>query len=696
MKKSKSGRQVWSCIKGVSLTLAGLGLPLIAVHAGGVPTLETVEVESTAEGLIGTADSANEGTVLKEQLDARTVYRPGELLETTPGLIVSQHSGEGKANQYYLRGINLDHGTDLRTTVDGMLVNQRSHGHGQGWTDLNFLIPELASGLQYKKGPYAADEGDFSSAGAVNVGYVDTLDHGIVELGVGQNGYRRALVADSPKMGDGNLLYALEVMRNDGPFTIPDEYRKVNAVVRYSEDRGQNKFNITAMAYSPDRWRATDQIPKRAVDKGALSRWGVIDPTDGGKASRYSLSGAWQAAQGDAITKANAYVIRQKTELFSNFTYFLDNPVQGDQFSQYDNRTTTGFNASHAWLTQWGGREMENSVGLQFQNDNISNALLNTEKQQFLSATREDQIAERSTGIYGQNSLRWSDKFRTITGVRADFFSFNVDSDNPANSGTQTDSIASPKLSMIFGPWAKTEYYLNAGGGFRSNDARGTTITVDPKSGDPVDKVTSLVRTTGYEAGLRTAIVPKLQSTFTLYQLDFDSELLFVGDAGTTEAGRASRRTGFEWTNFYTPTPWLTLDGDVAYARARFKDSDPAGDYIPGAVEGVASLGALVDNVGPWFGSAHLRYFGPRALIENNSVRSNSTTVVNGQVGYKMTKATQISLEAFNMLDKKASAIDYYYNSRLPGEPNDGVGTPDIHFHPMESRSFRLALHSTF
>ena len=705
MKKSKD--QMWHCARGVALTLAGVGLPLAVVHAGGVPTLETVEVESAAEGLIGAADSANEGTVLKKQLDARTVYRPGELLETTPGLIVSQHSGEGKANQYYLRGFNLDHGTDLRTTVDGMLVNQRSHAHGQGWTDLNFLIPELASGLQYKKGPYSADEGDFASAGAVSIGYVDTLSQGITEVGVGQYGFRRALIADSPKAGEGHLLYALEVMHNDGPFTIPDNYHKLNAVARYSQGSEQNKFNVTAMAYRSGRWHATDQIPQRAVDDGAISRWDVIDPTDGGEAHRYSLSAAWQAMQGNGVTKANAYVINNKLDLFSDFTYYLDHPTQGDQFSQPDKRTTTAFNVSHAWVAELGGHEAENSVGIQFQNDNISNGLLSTYQQQTLSTTREDHIVERSTGLHGQNSTRWSEKFRTVAGVRADFYSFKVDSDRAANSGAQTASIANPKLSMIFGPWAKTEYYLNAGGGFHSNDARGANITVDPKSGLTVDsngraieKTSPLVRSRGYEAGLRTAIVPGLQSTLTAYVLDFDSELVFAGDAGTTEAGRASRRTGFEWANFYTPTPWLTIDGDIAYAKARFTVPDPTdptlGDHIPGAVEGVASLSALVDNIGPWFGSAHLRYFGPRPLEANNNVRSKSTTVVNGQAGYKITKSTKVALEVFNLFNKQSSAIDYYYNSRLLSEPNDGVGTPDIHFHPMESRSFRLALSTTF
>lgn len=323
--------------------------------AGGIPTLDTVQVKAGAPDLIGEADSANVGTVTRQQLEARTVYRPGELLEATPGLIVSQHSGEGKANQFYLRGFNLDHGTDLRTTVDGMLVNQRSHSHGQGWTDLNFLIPELATGLQYKKGPYYAEEGDFASAGAVSIGYANKLPNGIAELGLGTNGFRRTLLADSPKVGNGNLLYALELYHNDGPFVHPDDYRKINTVLRYSEGNAANGFNVTAMAYKA-KWNATDQIPQRAIDTGLISnRFDAIDSTDGGESHRYSLSSAWQNTNETSSTKINAYVIASELNLYSNFTYFLDDPVNGDQFNQPDRRTTTALNASHTWQVPWGG-----------------------------------------------------------------------------------------------------------------------------------------------------------------------------------------------------------------------------------------------------------------------------------------------------------------------------------------------------
>lgn len=655
-------------------------------------TLAPIIVQSSRNSVLGEAGTANEGVVTQQQLDARTVYRPGELLEAMPGLIVSQHSGEGKANQFYLRGFNLDHGTDLRTTIDGMLVNQRSHSHGQGWTDVNFLIPELATLLDYRKGPFYAAEGDFASAGAVSVKYANTLPQGIASIGLGQNGYARTLLADSPKLGDGNLLYAVELFHNDGPFTVGDNFRKRNGVLRYSQGTEANGFNVTLMAYDAE-WHATDQIAKRAVDAGTLGRFDAIDQTDGGKSSRYSVSGAWRQSSGNTTAQVNAYAVRNRLDLFSNFTYFLDDPVNGDQFSQPDQRTTTGLNASHTWSSTLLGRSSDTTLGAQFQNNNIHNGLNSTVARQVVSTTRADKIVERSLGLYVENTTQWMDKFRTLAGVRADTFHARVDSDNSANSGTSSDSKVSPKINLIFGPWNKTEFYTSAGYGYHSNDARGTTLTQDPKAFTPVDKSPLLVRSKGIEVGVRSEAIAGLQSSLSFYKLDFDSELVFQGDAGTTQAGRPSRRIGFEFSNYYRPAPWLTIDADLAFARARFRDFDLVGDRIPGAVEGVASLALAVDNLGPYFGALQLRYFGPRPLIEDNSVRSKSTTTLNGRIGYKFSPKLKLELEGFNLTNRKGSAIDYFYTSQLKGE---AAPVADIHFHPIESRSFRLTLVANF
>ena len=676
-------------------------LPLLAAcattaHAGGEQELQKVIITGTVATQVGVADSASVGTVTQKQLEARTAYRPGELLEATPGLVVSQHSGEGKANQFYLRGFNLDHGTDLRTTVDGMLVNLRSHSHGQGWTDLNFLIPELATSLRYKKGPYYASEGDFASAGAVEIVYADALDSGIANLGFGQNGYRRVLVADSLKPGPvaaGNFLYALEAMRNDGPFTRPDDYRKLNGVLRYAQGDKANGWNLTAMAYSA-RWNATDQIPQRAVESGQLGRFDLVDSSDGGNAQRFSLSGAWRQSTASSSTQITANVQHWKLDLFSNFTYYLDNPADGDQFNQPDRRTSAALNAQHAWAAKLFGQDSENHVGVQLQSDRIHNALNNTRARQLLSTTREDRIRENSVGLWFDNATRWSPALRTVAGLRADSYGFDVQSDLAANSGKRSASILSPKLNLIFGPWAKTELYINLGSGFHSNDARGTVTRIDPKSGAAAEPVTPLARSKGFEIGARLAPLPGLQTSLSVYRLDIASELIFVGDAGTTEAGRPSRRTGFELANYYKLQDWLTVDADIAFAQARFADDAPEGRRIPGAVEGVASVAVAVDNLGPWFGAVQFRYFGPRPLIEDNSVRSKASSTLSARAGYKITPKLKVELEVFNLTNRKVSAIDYYYTSRLPGEPAAGVD--DIHFHPIESRTFRLSLIANF
>jgi hypothetical protein len=673
--------------------LACQTLVCTAARAGGEQSLEKVVITGSSASQIGVADSANTGTVSQKQLEARTAYRPGELLEATPGLVVSQHSGEGKANQFYLRGFNLDHGTDLRTSVDGMNVNQRSHAHGQGWTDLNFIIPELATGLRYKKGPYYASEGDFSSAGAVELTYTNALPSGMADISVGQNGYRRVLLADSPAVGDGKLLYAIEALHNDGPFVQPDDYGKVNGVLRYSQGDRANGFNVTGMAYRSS-WNSTDQIPLRAVQSGQLGRFDLVDPTDGGKAQRTSLSGNWRRSGEASSTEVNAYVVRQSLDLYSNFTYFLDNPVQGDQFAQPDSRTTSAVNVRHAWAAELLGKEVENQIGLQLQHDTIHNALLNTQARQPISTTRADHIRETSLGVWFDNAVRWTPTFRTVAGLRADSYHFDVRSDLADNTGKRDAAVVSPKLNLIFGPWASSEFYVNLGRGFHSNDARGTVTRIDPKTGDPADPVTPLVRATGYELGLRTSPLPGLQTSLSVYRLDFGSELLFVGDAGTTEAGRPSKRVGFELANYYRHGDWLTVDADLAFAQARFKDQAPEGEHIPGAVEGVASLAVAVDNLGPWFGAVQLRYFGPRPLIEDNTQRPRATSVVNGRVGYKVNPRLSVELEGFNLTNRQVSAIDYYYTSRLPGEAAAGVA--DVHFHPMEERSFRLSLHLGF
>ena len=652
------------------------------------------DMNEPVNDLLGIADAATVGVITAEEIDRRPFSRAGEILETVPGVIVSQHSGEGKANQYYLRGFNLDHGTDIAITVAGAPVNMPTHAHGQGYADANFLIPELIGGVQYKKGPYYAEEGDFASAGAMNVNYLNVLDHPIGVAEEGTFGYTRALFADSPKVGDGYLLYALEGGRNNGPWTRPDDFHKLNGILRYSRGDQRGGFSITAMGYDA-KWSSTDQIPERAVADGQLSRFGLVDPTDGGQTHRYSLTSEWQRNSTTSLTQVAAYAIDYRLNLFSDFTYFLDDPVNGDQFEQADKRYVYGLRASHRWMARWGSVTAENVVGLQERTDDIGNVgLYHTHDRVRLNTVRQDAVMETSDALYAESSLQWSEHLRTVLGLRGDRYHFEDHADNPLNGGSRTSSLASPKLSVILGPWHNTELYADAGYGFHSNDGRGTTIHVDPASGDPVSPVTPLVRSKGAEIGFRTAPAPGFNMTAALWGLDLASELLFTGDAGTTEASRPSRRSGIEVSANYKLLDAVALDADYAYSRARFTDVDPAGDHIPGAVEGVASVGLSLTEHHGFSGELRDRYFGPRPLIEDNSVRSNAANTVNARIGYALTPRLRLSLDLFNMLNAKVSDVDYYYTSRLPGEPVGGV--EDVHFHPIEKRAVRLGVKTTF
>lgn len=636
------------------------------------------------------AGTASERIVSGETVNENPVTRPAEALENaTPGLIVTQHSGEGKANQYFLRGFNLDHGTDLAITVDGMPVNMRTHGHGQGYADLNFLIPELIGNVHVRKGPYFAEEGDFSSAGAIHIDYLDKLRPGFAQATTGSFGYRRLLAAKSETVGNGTLLAAAEVNTYDGPWQVPDNVRKFNGLLRYSQGNADNGFSVLALGYS-NKWTSTDQVAQRAIDTGLIDRLGTLDPTDGGKSDRFSLSGRFVRTEGNAQTRAEGYVIRQKLTLFSNFTYFLDDQDNGDQFSQLDRRTILGGNMSHTVKHRVGPFDTENKVGVQARSDDISVGLLKTQQRATLSSVRLDRVQETSLGVYAQNTTRWTNWLRTVTGVRGDYFAARVRSDNPANSGTADDFIASPKASVIFGPFHRTELFVSAGTGFHSNDVRGATITVDPN--DPTvtpTKVPILVRSKGAEAGVRMQAIQGLDSAVALFVLDYDSENLFVGDAGTTEASRPSRRVGVEWTNHYKVNSWLAVDADLAVTRARFKDSDPAGNYIPGAPAMIASAGVVLGEKTGWFGAAKLRYFGPRPLIEDGSVRSFATTVVNARAGYRWDNGWRVQLDALNLFDAKTNQIEYYYESQLRSET---APVADRHVHPIEPLALRLTV----
>jgi TonB-dependent receptor-like protein len=668
--------------------------------------LDEVRVIGHYENAVGTSDAASQGFITPQVIESRPLLRPGEVLEFIPGVIVTQHSGDGKANQYFLRGFNLDHGTDFRTEVDHVPVNMPTHAHGQGYSDLNFLIPELVQRIAYKKGPYFADEGDFSSAGAADISYYTQLKQGIGTVAAGSNGYVRAMAANSSDAGPGTLLYGLELFHNDGPWVNPENYRKANGVMRFSRGTNADGYTLSLMAYT-GKWNATDQIAQRAVDQGQIGRFDAIDPSDGGKTYRYSVSfDRHKTLDNGGVFHIGAYVIKSRLNLFSNFTYFLADPVNGDQFEQFDERWVGGLTPSWIFTDKWAGHATINKFGADLRRDNIDLALNKTFQRELRGTTRSDYVQQSGIGLYYENTLQWTDTLRSVAGVREDFYYANVISNLNENSGRTSDHITSPKLSLIFGPFAKTEYFLNWGQGFHSNDARGTTITVDPANpAQSVEKVPALVKTRGEEVGIRTEAIPKLQSSLALWRLTSASELVFVGDAGTTVASRPSLRRGIEWSNRYFPKPWLIMDLDLAVSRAQFTDNDPAtGNYIPGAIDKVASFAITAKDLGRWSGSLSMRYFGSRPLTEDNSERSAASLLWSGRATYKFDPKTQINLDILNLFNRKANDIEYFYTSRLcasrVGPPCNDV-TPlaavdDHHFHPAEPRTLRVALITRF
>jgi TonB dependent receptor/TonB-dependent Receptor Plug Domain len=691
--------------------------------------------ENVADGTPSPPQAASQMTVTGAQVNAQVFSRPGEALEIVPGLIVTQHSGEGKANQYFLRGYNLDHGTDLAITLDDMPMNMRTHAHGQGYADLNMLIPELISAMDIRKGPYFADVGDFGSAGALSIGLLDTVPKKVAQFTTGSFGYERFLSYGSTPLAGGNLLYAGEASTYNGPWTNPDDMRKLNGLLRYSQGTATNGFTVTGMAYD-NKWNSTDQIPLRAITSGQLGLYDAFDPTDGGNTSRYSLSARLAEADTAGAWHANAYLVKSELDLYNNFTYVLTDPVNSDQFHQHDDRVLFGGNASRVINGAFGALPTETTFGIQTRYDDIDLGLTDTVQRAFLSNVRSDHVDEGSVGIYGESILHWTSWLRTVVGWRGDLYTASDDSIyDPANSGKAQAAIGSPKFSIVFGPFAKTEFYLSAGMGFHSNDVRGVTITEEPT--DPSTKLFPspfLVRTRGGEVGVRTKVVPGLTSSVAVFVLDQASELIFSGDAGDTEPSRPSERIGVEWTNDYRPVSWLAIDADLAVTRARFvggfdtaqeaiyeslagfpqaQIGNAPGNYIPGAPAVVASASIVLGEKTGWFGALDLRYLGPRPLTEDDAFVSPATTLLNGRIGYRWENGWRIQLDAFNLTDSRTDQISYAYGSLLKTDslfamcfPASGAptapaavcqnGVMDRVLHPVEPLALRLTLAATF
>lgn len=524
--------------------------------------VEAISVWGRRANDLGRATSASEGRIAYADFAVRPLLRPGELIEAVPGLAATQHSGAGKANQYFLRGFNLDHGTDLAASLDGVPLNLPSHGHGQGYLDLNLLTPEFVHDIGFKKGPYSAENGDFATAGAVAFETADHLHGDGLQAWVGENDYYRAV--GSKALTD-NVLIAADLSTARGAWTNPEDLRKINLLGRALA----GGWSITALAYDA-KWNATDQIPRRAVEAGVLDRLDAVDTTDGGNTSRYIVS----ARRRDLLRGLDAvvYVQRYTLDLYSNFTYFLDDPVNGDQFEQVDRRWVYGGSLIKRWSLgdAWSAR-----TGVSARVDDIGKVgLYRTTARARRATVRQDALTEWSTAFWGEASRRFG-KLDATFGLRADAMGAEVDAGDPRNAGTVSDFQLSPKLALAWRVSKTFELYADVGRGFHSNDARGAVITVDPVTGDPAERAPLLSPTDGAELGLRWKR-GDLTLTAAAWALRVDSELVYVGDAGFTEASGATRRRGVELLADWRPTSRLSLTGSYAATHARFAD-DPAG-----------------------------------------------------------------------------------------------------------------------
>ncbi|MDX8130176.1 TonB-dependent receptor plug domain-containing protein [Methylomonas sp. OY6] len=666
--------------------------------------LEAVQVEEDGRGknLIGIAPSASQGEVSQKQFEYRPFSRNGELVEVVPGAIATQHSGSGKANQYFLRGFNLDHGTDFTTYVDGIPMNMTTHAHGQGYMDINSIIPELVKKVEYGKGPYYAEVGDFSAAGYAKMFSMDKLDKGIAKFTAGSFDYYRTLVANSNKLGDGDLLYAGEFNLYNGVWEVPEDSKKFNGQLRYTLDRGDWGMAINGKAYT-NSWTATNQIPQAAIDSGAIGLYGSMDPTDGGESNRYSASASFWNQGGNWKNDANIYAVYTDLNLFSNFSGFTRGDG-GDQILQTERRVQTGGHFEHTRYNKLFGFEMDNSIGLQFRNDQIMDlGLYETTARQIVNTVSKSNVGVTTVGTYFKNTTHWHDKVRTIAGLRGDFINNDVEvlasgsgtaETNAANSGSRGKAMISPKLSLVVGPWYNTEYFANIGYGYHSNDARGTTLQVHPVTGTEFDpdgntvspRIRPAAWSRGGEVGARTNIIPGLNSTFALWWLQSSEELVFVGDAGTTEVNGKSQRYGIEFTNYYKPTEWLTLDADYALTTAQFnKAPDGATNkYIPNSVGRVISAGALIEAPNGLFGTLRFRHFGSVPLDESGAVWAGDTNIANLGAGYKQ-KQYKFEVDIFNILGSQSNDIAYNYEYNYP----NGVSGAGLMKHPVEPRMVR-------
>jgi outer membrane cobalamin receptor len=686
-------------------------------------SLDTVVVSGRRVSELGTETSASAGTITHDQVQEQPTLRPGEILQLVPGLVVVQHAAGGKANQYYLRGFEMDHGDMFSTWVDGVPVNEPSHAHGPGYTDLNWLIPEFVDHIDFEKGPYYADRGDFASAGAADIHLVDAVPTPFLKEEVGTDGWIRLLGADSAQVGLGTLFLGAEYTHYDGPWVGGDNYRKRNGIVKYTQGDADNGFTVTAQAYRGN-WLGNDQVPLEAIQSGQVPLYGSEDPSTGGTSARYSLYGQWHETDDTGRTQATLYAVHYMLNLYANFTDALFFPIEGDGQQQNDRRWTYGGHVERDLTGDYLGQGTEDRLGFELRDDNIHSFLNRVEDNLIWAPVRQDQVDETMISPWYENDIAWTDWFSTFEGVRADILVYSDQSDTVQNSGNGIAWRPSPKIGAKFGPWSATSFYIQAGLGISSEDIEGVTSTVQPGpyanpgvvsptsakcpvfvpnytigGGCPTTPEQALTRNRGAEIGVHTSWIPGLDTTLSLWTLESENEFVYDGDFGAvTASGRPGRRWGIEWNNRWQPTGWMDVTADLALSRAHYLDqNDPLGNQIPESVRSMTAgqvtlhdLAALPDTT--W--TLGWRYLGPRFLIADSTAQSTPSLVFNTKAEYAITPKLSIGAEILNLFNAHYYDAEYWYQYRLSGQPFGGKTGYVV--HPAEPLQVRFSIMERF
>jgi outer membrane receptor protein involved in Fe transport len=636
--------------------------------------------------------AASSETIRARDYELRPHTTTQEILNNLPGLVASQHAGGGKAMQYFLRGFDNDHGTDIALFVDGVPVNMVSHAHGQGYADLNFLIPEIVDRVEFSKGPYFVQWGDLANSGAVNfITKENTSENSLQALGGFFNTMRYTGVV-SPQIGPVQTLLASEVYFSDGPFKNPENYARYNFFGKFTlAPTADSKLSLWFSAHDGD-WDASGQIPLREVHARRLDRFGSIDPTEGGKSDRQNINLVYTSTPSPQENwLVQLYGSRSKLTLFSNFTFFARDTIRGDGINQDDSRVLYGGRLRYTRFWTIGGMPTESLIGVETRNDDADVGLFRQQKRQRFAATNKVNVEERSLSGYLQQEFFLREWLRFQVGVRGDFFLFDVNNRLPASAtdatrihGHTTDGIVSPKANLIVSPfqnkptlWRNTEFFLNFGMGYHSNDARDAVQA----GGKP------LARSTGSELGMRTNLWDRLDLAASLWLLDLDSELVFVGDEGVTEASGPTRRWGVDFETRYTVLPWLFADVDLSYSDPRFRTT---GEAIPLAPTLLVNGGLTAIFENGFSGALRLRYLNDRPANEDRSLSARGYMLLDLILRYRW-QNIEASVQVLNLADVDWRQTQFDTNSCIAREvgvdprcPIDGTGegVEDINFVP--------------